>query len=219
MLRIGLLALVMALVSGGIAFLVSRHELDTRGSSTDTSVAGLSPTRDRATTSLVQRSIRPVMTGQGQVISEDGRFLLSAPIASADMAYKLLATPPVTVKALIVGGPTGFDCAWAGVKQGEGGMAMRCQIPADILVVDGLSGTMVAATQAPVEGLCLPATAVVGSAGQGLVVVVGANGAYETRSVQLGAADSFWVQVTGGLDPTEQVLAYPIQSDLDLLAR
>ena len=158
------------------------------------------------------------MTGQGQVVAENGGFLLAAPITPEDQAYKLLETPPIAVKALIVGGPTGFDCAWAGVQQGEGGMTMRCQIPADILVVEGLSGTMVAQTQPPVEGLCLPATAVIGAAGQGMVVVVGAEGEYETRTVQLGAADSFWVQITGGLDPAEQVLVFPIQSDLDLLA-
>lgn len=218
LLRSAALALVLVVFTAGIAFLVARHEIDDLKPATDTTVSALVPTRERATSSLTQHAIRPVITGQGQVISEEGRFLLAAPIAPADLAYKLLQTPPVTVKALIVGGPTGFDCAWAGVKQGDGGMTMRCQIPADILVVEGLGGTMVAATQAPVEGLSLPATAVIGSAGQGLVVVVGPNGEHEKRAVQLGASDAYWVQVTGGMDPAEQVLTFPIQSDLDLIA-
>jgi hypothetical protein len=61
--------------------------------------------------------------------------------------------------------------------------------------------------------MSLPLTAVVGSAEQGQVIVVAADGTTSVRDVELGVADTFNVAITSGLEPDEQVLAAPVQTD------
>lgn len=150
------------------------------------------------------------------------------------------------MKALINGGPTGFDCAWAGLGQagvgGRGavpiggasspepgnnsivdsssklaptatGVTMRCTIPADVRVAAGMTGMMVLQMGKPTTTQALPVTAVIGSAGQGQVVVVKTDKSTEVRTVQLGVSDIYNIQITGGLDPSETVLQNPTQSD------
>src|SRR5699024_6882237 len=138
---------------------------------------------------------------------------------------------PIGVKALIDGGPTGFDCAWVGLAPATGGgdvamagqeisaedaasVTMRCEIPDDIRVVAGMSGTMALEMEEPAAAMALPLSAVVGTAGQGQVVVVQDDGSTEVRPVDLGRSDTFWIEVTNGLEPDEQVLEVPTQADL-----
>lgn len=170
---------------------------------------------DRPTTTLGERSIQPVISTNGTVHAKGDGFVLRAPISPDDLTYRLVTTPPYGIKALISGGPAGFDCAWSGLVPGDtGGMAVECTIPKDVTVVEGLSGTMAITFTAPTKGQALPLTAVFGSAQQGSVVVVHADGHHELRSVTLGISDTRWIQVTSGLEPTEQVLTYPVESDL-----
>lgn len=177
----------------------------------------------------------------------DDRWLLVVPATTADVSYRLL-DPPVGVKALIDGGPAGFDCEWTGLGTPDGGDAapaatpvsdairgflpafagegastspggapggvtMRCVIPDDVRVVTGLTGTMVLQMAKPTEAPALPVSAVVGAAGQGQVVVVRADGTTEVRPVEIGVADTFWVEITGGLEVDERVLEFPTQFD------
>lgn len=243
-------------VTAGVAFLVARAASD--DDTTDVT-AQIPPVAadERATATLTERTIAPVVSSDGSVMRIDDRWLLVAPATSANVAYRLL-DPPVGVKALIDGGPAGFDCAWAGLgtpdggdaapaatpaampidsainhflpsfagegastsaNSASGGVTMRCAIPDDIRVVTGLTGTMVLQMAKPTEAMALPVSAVVGSEGQGQVVIVHDDGVTEVRQVEIGIADTFWVEITGGLAPDERVLEFPTQFDFGPGAR
>lgn len=90
---------------------------------------------------------------------------------------------------------------------------MRCTIPADVRVAAGMTGMMVLQMGKPTTTQAFPVTAVIGSAGQGQVVVVKTDKSTEVRTVQLGVSDIYNIQITGGLDPSETVLQNPTQSD------
>jgi hypothetical protein len=208
------LAIVWVAVTAGIAFLVARN---TEPDAPDTDItADLPPigTGTRSTVSLSAQTIAPLVTLDGTVVKDGERWLLEAPIAAADLAYRLI-DPPTEVKALIDGGPAGFDCPWAGTGQApDGGVTGRCAIPPEVRVIAGLTGSMVLQLEsASTTQTALPVTAVVGSIGQGEVVVVNADGSTSLRTVQLGASDAFWIEITGGLDPSEKVLEFPTQRD------
>ena len=249
------LALLWLAVTAGVAFLVARAAGPEDPSADLTAPVPPVAAGQRATVTLTQRTIAPVVSGDGSVVRDDDgdRWLLVAPATSSEIAYDLL-DPPVGVKALIDGGPAGFACAWAGLgtatgsdaaaatpasatpvsaaRRGflparaggdgsaapsggsaSGGVTMRCVIPDDVRVVTGLTGTMVLQMEQPSEAMALPVSAVVGSEGQGQVVVVGDDGTTSVRDVQLGVADTFWIEITGGLDQGEQVLEFPTQYD------
>lgn len=219
-------------LTAGVAFLVARNAAG--DDSTQDVTAPLPPiaAEERSTVSLTEQTIAPVVSADGSVThdADDDRWLLVAPAQPADLAYRLL-DEPIGVKALIDGGPTGFDCAWAGLAPAAGGgevamsgkavlaedaasVTMRCEIPDDIRVVAGMTGTMVLALEEPSTAQALPLSAVVGTAGQGQVVIVHDDGGTEVRPVTLGRSDTFWIEVTDGLEPDEQVLEVPTQADL-----
>jgi len=207
------LAILWLAVTAGTAFLVARQEAAPAGADRDRLAVPPISIDERQTATRQPRTIQPVVSGDGVVVADGPDFALEAPVSPQALAYQLLRDP-VSVKALIVGGPAGFDCPWLGLGQGtEGGVTMRCRVPADVKVVPGLSGTMVLAMAEPTENLALPATAVVGTAGQGQVVVLAPDGTRTVRQVGLGTADAFWVEITAGLAPGETVLAAPVQAD------
>ena len=203
----------------GIAWLVARNtEPNTDQVDLPSDIPAVAAS-DRATVSLAEHLIAPVVSGEARVIRDGATFLLEAPAQPADVAYKLL-DPPVEVRALIQGGPAGFACPWAGLGQGgDGDVTMRCTIPAEVRVVAGMTGTMVLQMGQPTSTQALPVTAVVGSNDQGQVIVVGADGTTSIRTVQLGASDAFWIEITGGLESTETVLEVPTQRDFGAAGR
>lgn len=225
-----LIVLVWLGLTAGVAFLVSRQAVN------DADPGLLAPVpliadQPRATVTLTDQRVSPVVSGEGSVVWDEAedRWLLVAPAFPADLAYRLL-DPPVGVRALIHGGPSGFDCAWAGLAPADGssavpsslalpreqaGVQMRCVIPDDVRVVAGMTGMMVLTLEEPVIAPALPLTAVLGSAERGQVVVVAADGATTVREVELGRSDAFWIEVVSGLEPDETVLEVPTQSDLD----
>lgn len=206
------LVMIWLAVTAGAALLVARYAID-EGTADVTAPLPSVSVSERETVSLTEQTIAPIVSGDGTVLRDGERWLLEAPATPADVAYRLL-DPPVGVRALIDGGPAGFDCAWAGLGQGpDGGVTMRCAIPAEVRVAAGMTGTMVLQMGEPVTAMALPVQAVVGSEGQGQVVVVNDTGETELRTVELGASDAFWIAVTGGLEPGESVLAAPTQAD------
>jgi hypothetical protein len=209
--RIAVAVLWLA-ITAGVAFLVARYAVDENVTDVTAPLPPIAAS-ERETVTLTQQTIAPIVSSDGSVFQDGDQWLLEAPAAPADVAYRLL-DPPVAVRALIDGGPAGFDCTWAGLGQGpDGGVTMRCAIPADVRVAAGMTGTMVLQMGEPVTAMALPVQAVVGSDGQGQVVVVNEAGETELRTVDLGASDSFWIEVTGGLEPGESVLAAPTQAD------
>ena len=229
--RLRLLA-AWALVTAGVSFLVARAAADDASAVDVTAPLPPVPLDQRATVSLTEASIVPIVSADGSVVQSDAKWLLEAPATSDDLAYRLL-DPPVAVKALINGGPSGFTCAWAGLGQdganvpgragaaisarGIGpevtGVTMRCEIPPDVRVVAGLTGTMVLQMAKPTTVQALPVTAVVGSADRGQVVLVHEDGSTEIRDVDLGISDIYNIQVISGLAPDETVLQNPTQAD------
>jgi len=230
-LRLLLPFIVVAAVSAGTAYLVAGNTHDAQGSGVDVTEPQLPVAlSQRATVSLAEATIVPVVSAAGMVVEIDGAWYLEAQAAPADLAYRLL-DPPVGVKALIDGGPVGFACPWQGLSPNGGevsvagardfnptvsGVVMRCQIPTDeVRVIAGMTGTMVLQLGEPVTASSLPVAAVVGAAGAGQVIVVGDDGTTEIRSVQLGASDVYNIEITGGLEPDERVLAVPTQYDFN----
>lgn len=225
--RLGML-LIWALVTAGVAFLVANAAAN--DDPTVDVTAPLPPVSldQRATASLAEKSIVPIVSADGRVIQSGSDWLLEAPATSDELAYRLL-DPPVGVKALIKGGPAGFNCAWAGLGQAgpaapaantareigptTTGVTMRCKIPGDVRVVAGMAGTMVLQMAKPVTVQALPVTAVVGSADQGQVIVVHDDQSTEIRSVKLGISDIYNIQIMSGLKPDEAVLRNPTQAD------
>lgn len=207
------LALLVA-IPATVALLVARNaDPATSGDDISLNVPQIEADQ-RETTTLQEVNIQPVLSGDGTVVETEDRdgFALQATISPADMAYRLLKDP-VGVKALIVGGPAGFDCAWDGLVNTPSGLMMQCRVPEDIEVVAGLQGTMVLQLDAPSTVTGLPASAVVGTNQQGQVVVLRDDGTTEVRTVELGASDAFNIEITGGLDEGETVYLNPVQSD------
>lgn len=231
MVRLLLAFIVIAAVSAGTAYLVAGNTSDGPESSVDVT-APLPPVQlsQRATVSLAEATIVPVVSAGATVVEIDGAWYLEAQAAPADLAYRLL-DPPVGVRALIDGGPVGFPCSWQGLSPygsdvpvagardfnpTVSGVVMRCTIPTDeVRVIAGMTGTMVLQLGDPVTALSLPVTAVVGAAGAGQVIVMRDDGSTEIRSVQLGASDVYNIEITGGLEPDERVLAVPTQYDFN----
>ena len=222
------LLIVWVAITAGVSFLVARAASDEDVADVTAPVPPITAA-DRANASLSEQTIVPIVSASGSVVPDGEGYRLEAPALSDDLAYRLL-DPPMGVRALINGGPVGFDCTWIGigpagdfqVATGAGGLArettnvtMRCRIPADVRVVAGMSGTMVLQMGTPTTAQALPISAVVGDAAQGqLVVVVRDDGTTTVRTVQLGVSDTYNIQITGGLDPAERVLLGPTQSDL-----
>ncbi|HQY29760.1 MAG TPA: hypothetical protein PK691_00635 [Thermomicrobiales bacterium] len=207
------LILIWALATAGIAWLVVRHSVTTTSDADILAEVPAIASTNRQTVGLTEETIAPVVSAEATVVQDGASFVLEAPAQPADLAYKLL-DPPREVRALIDGGPAGFLCPWAGLTQrADGQVVMHCAIPADVRVVGGMTGTMVLQMGASITTQALPITAVVGSNGSGQVVVVAADGTTSIKTVQLGASDPFYIQITGGLDPTEQVLIVPTQRD------
>lgn len=213
---------VAAIVSTSTAWAL--FERDSAGDGGTNQVIGqASPvsTDRRATVGLTTRSIQPIVSSDGRVVTGDAGSVIEAPVSSSDLAYRLLSAP-YEVRALIQGGPAGFVCAWQGlvdVPESPSGVSLRCAVPPDVAVVPGLLATVVIAAAPPEEAMALPASAVVGSAGQGRVVVVTDDGMTVARDVTLGTSDAYWVEITGGLEPDETVLEIPVEADFRGLDR
>lgn len=267
--------LLCILIAAATAFLVAKS---VAGDDITTDVSSSLPPvaiDQRATASLEEQTIVPIVSANGTVMRYGSTWVLEAPATSDDITYRLL-DPPVAVRAQIHGGPSGFLCAWAGLGQAgvpgtvahasEGphhagatpaalvtrsstlafspralavvnpttgasepsasmqasgramqpsssGVTLRCEIPDDVRVAPGMTGTMVLQLDDPTTTEALPVTAVVGTAGQGQVVVVQDDGDTELRTVKLGVSDIYYIEITGGLAPTETVLQNPTQSD------
>lgn len=212
--------LAWMLMTGGIAFLVARNTGDQTSAGDANLHVPQIQAEQRQTSSLMTVTIQPTLSGDGTVVEgeKDGTFALQATISPADQAYRLLHDP-VGVKALIVGGPAGFDCAWNGLVNTPSGLMMQCVIPDDIEVVAGLQGTMVLQLDDAADVTGLPVSAVVGTNQTGQVIVLHDDGSAEVRQVDLGRNDTFNVEITGGLDEGEEVFLNPVQSDFSGASR
>lgn len=209
-------ALAWLAVAGVVSYLVANQVAERNVDSALRELPAPQVTvRDRATVSLSEQLIIPVLSSSGRVVEaeDSSSFDIEAPVSPQSLAYQFM-DPPIGIKAQIDGGPSGFDCEWVGLSTGDGGdVTMRCRVPDDIKVVAGLPVMMVLRLAEPVETLALPLSAVVGSAGTGQVVVITTEGERQVRQVTLGTSDGFWIEITDGLELDEVVLEVPVKSD------
>lgn len=172
----------------------------------------------RPTVVLSRHTIEPVLSLDGAVRPRaGGGFVVVAPVAPDDAAYRLVHRP-VAVRAAIRGGPAGFGCPFVALTAhapDAPGVDLTCAVPKGVLVVAGLAATVVVVLDRPVEADALPLSAVVGSAERGQVVVFD-NGALRTVGVTIGRSDSEWVEITGGLAAGTPVLERPTSADVGL---
>lgn len=171
----------------------------------------------RPTVLLARHTIEPVLSLDGAVRAgpKPGTYVIVAPVAPDDAAYRLVRRP-VAVRAAIRGGPAGFACRFVALTPhapDAPGVDLTCAVPKDVVVVAGLGATVVAVVDRPVEANALPLSAVVGSAQRGQVVVVD-GGALRPVEVTLGRSDSDWIEITGGLAAGATVLERPTSADV-----
>ncbi|MGM1061483.1 efflux RND transporter periplasmic adaptor subunit [Saccharothrix sp. Mg75] len=88
------------------------------------------------------------------------------------------------------------------------GLRLVCTAPADVKLINGAAATLELVTATSPNALVVPVEAVAGGQGKGKVDVVGADGARETRDVELGLTDGKVVEVRSGLTGDE-TLAVP----------
>ncbi|MCO5217136.1 MAG: hypothetical protein M9953_02150 [Thermomicrobiales bacterium] len=167
----------------------------------------------RETVQLQVVTLQETVTGQGKVVEDGDRFYLESAVAQSDLAYRLLDSP-VAIRARIDGGPAGFDCAWQGLRETPEGMRMRCEIPATVRVISGLTGTMVLQMSEPITVQGVPSSAVIGRSQAGQVVVVDQEGNTSVRSVILGKSDATYTEILDGLNADESIYLFPIEADL-----
>ncbi len=210
------LGIVIAVaVSSGVSWLMINHQLE------DRSLTAVPPRslnmEQRDVITLETRDLVTTFSAEGTVLidSDTDQATLRAPVTDDEVAYQLMDSPD-SIRAEIFGGPTGFDCAWEGLVDSEQGLMIECAIPDDIRVVSGLRGRMVLRLGDVREVEALPLSAVFGANQTGEVVVRRSDDTLERRAVELGASDGSVIEITGGLDPNEEVLLYPTASDLQI---
>jgi len=146
-------------------------------------------------------------------------FNVSGTIAP-DQLYRLL-NEPTEATVTVIGGPAPFACtkltisiALAGEVPdeegggGEGGTSVRCAVPKEVRVFNGLQAEMSIPGGVAENVLVVPATAVEGAAGSGNVYVMLEDGTSEIRPVALGLSDGMNVQITDGLVEGDMILEF-----------
>ena len=119
--------------------------------------------------------------------------------------YRLQGAP-AEGSVTIQGGPAPFTCTGLEVEVAEDGTTtVTCAVPGDQVVFAGLQAQLDIDLGTVADVLVVPATAVKGGAGSGVVWVDGGDGELEERDVTLGVTDGTIVEVTAGLDEGEQV--------------
>lgn len=229
---IGILWIVLTIAT---SWYVARQVVDDTNTATTMTTVPAPSVTERGVVSPSNQMIAPVVSANAMVVPDaDGDGWILEALAPTDaLAYQLL-DEPLGVKALIAGGPSGFDCTWIGLGYTGAGLqsagpattkaaiqlpgdatnvTMQCAVPDDIRASQGMNAMMVIQTERPQEALSLPRTAVNGSAASGLVVVVHTDGTTENRAVELGVSDTYNIEIVSGLDEGESVLLFPVQQD------
>lgn len=98
--------------------------------------------------------------------------------------------------------------AGAGGGEGSGTTQLRCTIPDDVEVYNGLSMRMNVSTGGAEDVLIVPVTAVRGMGEEATVWVPGETGEPEERDVEIGVTDGASAEVVSGLEEGEAILEY-----------
>lgn len=136
------------------------------------------------------------------------RFHVLAKVEPVQL-YRLVGAPGEAT-VTITGGPAPFTCTGLTTEVSDDGTtSVRCAIPGDQTVFPGLPVQLAVAVGTAEDVLMIPATAVKGGAGSGIVwVPAGDGGDPVERQIKLGISDGTSVQVLEGLEAGEQVLQF-----------
>lgn len=105
------------------------------------------------------------------------------------------------------GDGAGMGAAAAG--NSSGGPQLRCDIPADQTVYEGVPATLILGSGTTSEVPALPVTAVEGRFREGVVYAPAKDGGKPTKiKVELGANDGTFIEIKRGLKEGQQVLEY-----------
>lgn len=160
-----------------------------------------------------------------------------------DEQFRLL-TPPAVAEVTVQGGPAPFECTGlvlgvpetgdaggdgadggasgggvdpmtgAPLPAGGAGTSARCAVPPGTTVFAGMGATVAVQAGLAEDVLVVPVTAVQGSVQNGVVWLVGPDGAQEERPVALGLTDGAVVEIREGLAEGDQVLEFvPVPDD------
>ncbi|GAB3405639.1 hypothetical protein GCM10027515_19230 [Schumannella luteola] len=178
-------------------------------------------------------SALPIIVGQqvavGDAIGQVAppTFSVTGSLAAADQ-YRLL-NRPTEATVTITGGPAPFTCTGLSITtplngagaaasapgDGDGAASatptttVRCAVPAEVTVFTGLAAKMSIAGGVATDVLTVPATAVQGSAGTGVVYVPDAKGGKPVKKdVKLGLSDGKDVEITEGLAEGDEILQF-----------
>lgn len=151
---------------------------------------------------------QPISIGDAPAKLSPNRFHVLATVEPVQL-YRLIGAPS-EAKVTITGGPAPFVCNGLSTEVStEGTASVRCNIPVDQVVFPGLPVQLDVAVGIAEDTLAIPATAVKGGSGSGIVWIPSADGGDPTeRKVALGVSDGTLVQVLEGLEAGEQVLQF-----------
>lgn len=162
--------------------------------------------------------------GLGDALAQvsPGTFSVTATLAP-EQQYRLLQKP-TEAEVAINGGPAPFTCTGLVIttgttgSNGDGGgggggeatsgTIVRCAVPTDVQVFAGLTAKVTIAGGLAENVLTLPATAVEGAAGTGVVYLIGSDGETVETPVTLGLSDGITVEITGGVEEGDLVLQF-----------
>lgn len=171
---------------------------------------------------------QPVEIGQavGSIVPDT--FHAQVPV-TPDQLYTLQSLPE-TATLSIKDGPAPFECtglktvsisptsqSGEGENSGQSGPQLRCSIPSDQTVFDGVKGSLEIAGGQVTDVLTLPVTAVEGRFREGIVYLPGETPTDkpQKKTVSLGLTDGQRIEITEGLSESDVVLEFVPRTDLE----
>ncbi|MDO5728289.1 MAG: efflux RND transporter periplasmic adaptor subunit [Actinomycetaceae bacterium] len=169
---------------------------------------------------------QPVEIGQaiGSIVPDT--FHAQVPV-TPDQLYTLQSLPDSATLS-IKDGPAPFDCTGLktvsvhvtssrddGENSGQSGPQLRCSIPSNQTVFDGVKGSLEIAGGQVTDVLTLPVTAVEGRFREGIVYIPGDSptGKPTKKTVSLGLTDGQRIEITEGLSESDVVLEFVPRTD------
>ncbi|RJU02911.1 biotin/lipoyl-binding protein [Arthrobacter frigidicola] len=125
-------------------------------------------------------------------------------------------TPPASERTAMAGPMGGEGLPAAGDDGSAPAGELTCGIPAEVPSFAGLSASINLSAGVAENVMTVPTTAVQGSIAEGIVWVLGAEGAQEEREVELGLNDGSTVEILSGLTEGENVLEFVPGVDVPL---
>lgn len=145
-----------------------------------------------------------VATGTEVAKLTPDRFHVQATVEPVQL-YRLLNAPGEG-QVTITGGPAPFTCTGLSTQVSEDGTtSVRCSVPGDQIVFPGLPAQLNIAVGTAENVLSIPATAVKGGSGTGVVWLVGADGSTTETKIELGVSDGTTVEVLSGLSEGDEI--------------